>query len=399
MPRGQKLQTAIPGFGFIFRPTYKYKGENRQQSVWWMSYEALDGEEVRVSTKERDQRRAYEMLQQEHDRRRRGEIGTACAELVTIGQLLDAMLDQYRGNATFENQKQQVEKHIRPEWGDKLAIRLTGSALKKWCEKLDAGTRDEADPTRWHRRPLSDASINRLLSSLHQALVIGTEGEPPLVRHIPAFPWRVEDNARQGIISRAMYEKVRDLLPSHAQLAFVIGYHTGLRKGVILSLRWDWVNWDKGVISIPEPAKKARKLRAGKKPKETKVKPRHVPIWGEMRAYLEMAREIATTEYIVEFRGQRVRGIRTAWETARRMAKAPTSLFHDLRRTAATMMHDELKLSRADIMTIVGWKSEAMFDRYHIGSEEHAASLGKTLDARMAQKFGDQPVSIRERTN
>ena len=290
-------------------------------------------------------------------------------------------------------------RSIRPEWGDKLAIRLTGTALKKWCDRLEVGTRDPENPAKWLSRPKSDASINRLLSSVHQALVIGTESEPPLVRHVPAFPWRVEDNARQGTIRRPVYEKVRDLLPPHAQLAFVIGYHTGLRKGVILSLRWHWVNWEKGVISIPEPAKKVRKLKDGKKPKSTKVKPRHVPIWGEMRAVPEMAREVATTEYIVEFRGRRVRGIRTAWETARALAEAPKSLFHDLRRTAATMMHDELKLSRADIMTIVGWKSEAMFDRYHIGSEEHAASLGRTLDARVAEKLGRFSPPQQDRTH
>ena len=93
MPRGATLKTAISGFGFIYRPTYIYKGHTKQQAVWWMCYSALDGDEVRVSTKTRDQREAFEMLQQEHDRRRRGEIGTACAELVTVGQLLDEMLD------------------------------------------------------------------------------------------------------------------------------------------------------------------------------------------------------------------------------------------------------------------------------------------------------------------
>ena len=86
-----------------------------------------------------------------------------------------------------------------------------------------------------------------------------------------------------------------------------------------------------------------------------------------------MAREVATTEYMIEFRGKRVCGIRTAWETAGEVAEAPKSLFPDLRPRAATM-------------TIVGWKSEAMFDRYPIGSEEHAASLGRTLDARIAEK-------------
>jgi integrase len=53
-----------------------------------------------------------------------------------------------------------------------------------------------------------------------------------------------EDNVREGFLEHHQYVLMRDELPDHQKLILVIGYHLGMRRGEILKLRWDQVDWD-----------------------------------------------------------------------------------------------------------------------------------------------------------
>ena len=161
----------------------------------------------------------------------------------------------------------------------------------------------------------------------------------------------------------------------------VIGYHTGMRRGEITMLRWDQVDFDAGVIRLEK--------------KQTKTKrERLAPIYGEMRGHLEMAkadRDVnhARCPYIIAENGVRVADIKTAWNAAVRRAGIPKVLVHDLRRTAASNM-DQAGIPRRIIMDICGWKSEAMFFRYRIGTEKQVVQAGQTMETWLAQKPGTQ---------
>lgn len=386
MARGQRLQTAIPGYGCLYHPRYTEKGVTKQTLVWWMEYRVRGCDKPqRRSCGTRDQRIAFGKLEEEYATWIKGEIGTTrTAGTVTIGDLLDLMLLEYRENATLANQTNQVERHLRPRWGETRAIDLRRAAVEEWADSLSEGTPDPQRAGKWLRPPLSPASINRMLSSLLSALRCGQSADPPLVTRIPEFPWRSEaGNARQGTISRREYETLRDLLPDFVQLALVIGYHTGMRKGLIMSLRWAWVDLDASVIRIPDPEA------------SNKTKPRLVPIWGEMRAYLEMAQARAQSEFVIERRGHKAADIDRIWTRTCKVAGI-RALFHDLRRTAATLMVDDLGLSEPEVMRIVGWKTAANFRRYHIGSEKQVQRLGREMDARMAEKLREaKPITER----
>jgi hypothetical protein len=78
----------------------------------------------------------------------------------------------------------------------------------------------------------------------------------------------------------------------------------------------------------------------------------------------------------------------------------PKALFHDLRRTAATNM-DSAGISHTRIMEIVGWETDAMFERYRIGSVRAASipadrwKLGKRRSARQEQTERRAPAETR----
>jgi integrase len=65
-------------------------------------------------------------------------------------------------------------------------------------------------------------------------------------------------------------------LPFYLQMVLVIGYHYGMRRGEILALRWDQVDWEHAVIRLDRAQTKGKQARVA-------------PLIGEVRAWLERA--------------------------------------------------------------------------------------------------------------
>ena len=201
MPRKAKSQTRIDGFGCIFQPRYRdRKGALRISSVWWMEYKAADGNKLRRSTGQTQQTEAFAELMKVAGKRANGHIVDTAPERIRIDQLLDLLIKSYANKHTLYDLTLRVNKYLRPNFGSKKAVELRKSDLEAFADQLQKGKKG-CDDT-WIQRPLSDASVNRCLANLHRAFTIGAEEDPPLVLRIPKFPYRIEDNARMGILGR-----------------------------------------------------------------------------------------------------------------------------------------------------------------------------------------------------
>ena len=58
------------------------------------------------------------------------------------------------------------------------------------------------------------------------------------------------DNVREGTLEPDAYRRLLGFLPFYLQMVLVIGYHYGMRRGEILKLRWDQVDWACDVIRL-----------------------------------------------------------------------------------------------------------------------------------------------------
>lgn len=163
---------------------------------------------------------------------------------------------------------------------------------------------------------------------------------------------------------------MRDQLPTHQKLLLVIGYHLGMRRGEILSLRWDQVDGGAGLIRLSAKQAKAKTGRVA-------------PLYGELRASLEIAygarqqKDEADREVgIVSWRGQGIKGPKTGWQQARERAELPGLLVHDLRRTAVrNMMRAGIPEQQA---MLISWhKTTAIFRRYNITDERDIGGGGR----------------------
>lgn len=109
-------------------------------------------------------------------------------------------------------------------------------------------------------------------------LRLGYEAEPKLVYQLPVIHKLPEDNVRLGFLEADQYERLLEELPANLTALFVCAYHTGARKNEMRRIEWPQVDFAARLI----------RLSGG----QTKNKrPRTLPIYGDMKRWLERQRE------------------------------------------------------------------------------------------------------------
>jgi integrase len=298
-------------------------------------------------------------------KRRQGEVVTGQflglgPERVTVGELLDAVLDDYRlrDRASLRTTAARVKKNLYPYFA-KLRV-------------AEFATRHVRDYTLLRKKQgAANATINRELQILHRAFRLAYEADPPMVARVPHVPLLPEDNVRTGILDHAGYLRLRDLLPSPYRLLLVLGYHTGARLGELLGLRWSQVDLERGEIRLEAHHTKTRKARV-------------LPIYGEMRHCLEMARverdlNCPQCPWVFQVGGERMIFNWRTWRAFAQRAGVPNLRFHDLRRTALTNMV-RAGVPEKEAMEISGHLTRKTFERYHIVSDRTVRDVGEKMD-------------------
>ena len=120
------------------------------------------------------------------------------------------------------------------------------------------------------------------------------------------------------------------------------------------------------------------------------------PLTVELRALLETQRERTRAlerergsicPWVFHRNGQRIRDFRTAWKKACEAAGCPGRLLHDCRRTAVRNF-EQCGISRSVAMKLTGHKTEAVYRRYAIVSEDDLTEAARRLDSAGGTKGG-----------
>jgi integrase len=77
--------------------------------------------------------------------------------------------------------------------------------------------------------------------------------------------------------------------------------------------------------------------------------------------------------------GERLGDFKKSWKTACRRAGVPGRLRHDFRRTAARDLV-RAGVPERQVMELLGWKTRAMLDRYHIVSQADLDAAATKID-------------------
>jgi integrase len=135
----------------------------------------------------------------------------------------------------------------------------------------------------------------------------------------------------------------------------VLAIATGMRRGELLPLRWDQVDFNRNTITLHETKNGER---------------RAVPLVGLARELLRGCHEVRRIDTDLVFPSSAVAkpvDITKAWRTAIAKSAVPNFRFHDLRHTTASYLAQG-GATPIDIAAVIGHKTLEMVKRYaHLG--------------------------------
>ena len=204
-------------------------------------------------------------------------------------------------------------RSISPHFGQRSAADLTESDCAAYVAARRAQGR--SDGTIW-------TELGRLRSALKWAEDKRLIDRAPKIYRPSAPPPRDKRMTREQV---SAFIAACDF--PHVKLFAILAATTGARMGAILSLTWDRVDLERGLIHYQDPtALKTKKGRAT------------TPINALARGALTEAYSGALTPFVIEWAGQRVQSVKKALATAGARAGTPWVTAHVFRHSAASIM-------------------------------------------------------------
>jgi integrase len=347
------------GEGELYRPTYTTKdGAKKRSAVWWMRW-TEDGKRIAKSTQTRKRGEAQLVLQHQLSKRNAGH--RTVPALVTVNDLAELVLADYRANRLRENRASVSSFHV---------LRVLG----KDTPAVDV---DEAAVTAYTAHRLEEkaapATVNRELAFLRRGFRLAVRSRR--LERRPDFSLLREDNARKGFLERDQLDAIMARLDDDVRPVVLTAYLTGWRlASELLTRQRRHVDFANGWL-ILEPGE--GKSKEG----------RRYPLIPELRAALEALVERTQAleqergviiPWLFHRNGKRILTFRDAWRKACVAAGLPGKLMHDCRRSAVRNM-ERAGVPRATGMALVGHKTESIYRRYAIVNEAMLKDGGEKL--------------------
>jgi len=226
----------------------------------------------------------------------------------------------------------------------------------------------------------SPATVNRYMAALSHVFTIATK----------EWGW-TEDNpfskvtklreprGRVRFLSDSEREKLlqasKQSQSEHLYLAVLLCLATGARKMEIMGLKWQDVDFQRGVIILHETKNGERRV---------------LPLTGKALAALKEFADVSQgkpSELIFpsNTNPKKPVDIRTPWENALKNAEIPDFRFHDLRHSTASYLAMN-GATLAEIAEVLGHKTLNMVKRYAHLSEAHTMKVVESMNRRI---FGE----------
>ena len=196
---------------------------------------------------------------------------------------------------------------------------------------------------------LQDTTLNRELACLKT--IVRRAMLNQFVDRNPLEGLRLfKDNPRDRVISLVEFQKLVEQCSHHLKPIVQIAFCTGMRKGEILGLRWEQIDFKNRVIILEASDTKTKNKR-------------EIPLDNELLVLLQQIPRTLNSPFVFTWKGKRITDVRTSFAKACKRAGIVNLHFHDLRHCAVTNLR-KAGISDSVIMSISGHKTNAMFRRY-----------------------------------
>ncbi len=258
---------------------------------------------------------------------------------------------------TFRNDAQIVER-LKTYFGTRPLESLTVDLVDAYLiQRRQQGNQVKSGKT------LRNATLNRDVACL-KTIVSRAVLNRQLDRDPIVGIQRFKEQSRDRTLTPEEYQALLACCPPHLQRIVELAYWTAMRRGEILGLRWDQVDFKNGVITLEAADTKTQEKR-------------EIPLNERLIALFQRIPRTLGSPYVFFFQGRRVKDPRNGFATACRKAGIEDFRFHDLRHCAVTNFR-KAGVSDTVIMSISGHKTYAVFRRYdRVDREDRKAALGR----------------------
>jgi len=174
-------------------------------------------------------------------------------------------------------------------------------------------------------------------------------------------------------LSRAEASKViAAAIAPHVRLFIILAISTAARAAALLELKWDRVDFERGLIVLGDPDRTQRQ-----KGRAT------VPMTQTARGALSAAKAGAVSDFVIEHGGDAIKSIRKGVSEAARRAKVEGVTPHVLRHTAAVWMAED-GVRMEEIAAYLGHSDASITQRvYARFSPNHLKTAAASLEMKI----------------
>jgi len=273
---------------------------------------------------------------------------------VRFEDFADEYLEYSKANKRNYGRERYLMRHLVKAFGDRWL-----SEISVWHVERHKAQR---------RAMVAPATVNRELTLLKHMFTKAIEWDRAKANPVKSVKLLREANARVRFLTGDEETRLLAECPENLRTLVIAAMHTGFRRGELLSLRWNDVDFANGLVTV-----QASYTKNGER--------RSVPMSRTLRGVLErLHQEQPDGEHV--FRNEQggpYVSPTTAFESAVKRAALVDFRFHDLRHTFAS----RLVMGGQDIRTVqelLGHKSITMTLRYSHLSPTHRAKAVAILD-------------------
>ncbi|MBI3104988.1 MAG: site-specific integrase [Candidatus Rokubacteria bacterium] len=228
------------------------------------------------------------------------------------------------------------------------------------------------------------ATVNRELAVLRHLLRLAEEwgyiAKVPKIRLAKEPEGRLRFLAEEEIPRLLAACDEKRLKSPYLLPVVTLALHTGMRKGEILGLTWERVDFARGVLRIEQTKSGRRREIPMNQAADGALQPLYTTASAALPAARAGERHPEPEGFVFRKRDGRAWGnIRTAFEGARREAKIEDFRFHDLRHTCASWLVMKGR-SLKEVQEILGHREFSMTLRYAHLSPDRLRDAVASLD-------------------
>ncbi len=263
---------------------------------------------------------------------------------VTFMEAADSFLAYSSARKKSHRNDAQIVTRLKAFFGNRSLESLTPDLVEAYL------TQRQKEGNKLHKRDfLTGSTLNRdiaCLKTIIRRAVLNRRIERNPIEGVRRF----KEYSRDRTLTQQELQDFLAVCSPHLRSIVELAYLSGMRRGEILGLRWDQIDFKNKVIVLEAADTKTQEKR-------------EIPLSSRLNQLFQRIPKTLGNPFVFTYKGKRIGNIRNAFKRVCRKAGIKDFRFHDFRHCAVTNLR-KAGVSDSVIMSISGHKTHAVFRKY-----------------------------------